>query len=69
MGMVDRGAQVIWRSQFRGEEEILFVPFCGLEVLGEPRVDGRTLFVELQINCNLHDMTIEQLIGQRKTLQ
>jgi hypothetical protein len=66
MGMVDRGAPVKWCSQFPGEEEILFNPLCGLEVVGKPRVEGRTMVVELRLNCNLHDMTIEQLTAKMK---
>ena len=62
MGMVDRGAPVKWCSQIPAEEEVLFAPLTGLEVVGAPRIDadGRTLLVELRLNCNLHDMTIEQ---------
>jgi hypothetical protein len=67
MGMVDRGASVTWCSQFSGEEEVLFAPLSGLEVVGEPRVEGRTMVVELRLNCNLHDLTIEQITAKLKT--
>ena len=50
-----------WCSQFPGEEEILFAPLTGLEVMGIPRVDERTVVVELRLNTNLHDLTIEQV--------
>jgi hypothetical protein len=40
MGMVDRGADVQWLSQFPGEAEILFAPLVGLEVVGHPAVQG-----------------------------
>ena len=59
--VVDRGAAIQWCSQFPGEEEILFAPLTGLEVMGTPKVDGRTMVVELRLNTNLHDLTIEQV--------
>ena len=34
MGMVNRGADIGWLSQFPGEEEILYGPHTGLEVRG-----------------------------------
>ena len=34
MGMVNRGADIGWLSQFPGEEEILYGPLTGLEVRG-----------------------------------
>ena len=52
MGMVDRGASIQWCSQFAEEEEILFAPLTGLEVIGTPRVDEKTLVVELRLNTN-----------------
>jgi hypothetical protein len=68
MGMVDRGAAVQWLSQFPGEAEILFAPLVGLEVVGNPGVEGTTIVVELRLNCNLHDLTIEQVTAKmRKT--
>ena len=36
MGMVDRGADVHFLSQFPNEEEILFAPLTGLEVVAPP---------------------------------
>jgi Leucine-rich repeat (LRR) protein len=66
MGMVDRGSSIQWCSQFPKEEEILFAPLTGLEVLGSPRVEGRSLVVELRLNCNLHDLTIEQVTAKMK---
>ena len=59
--MIDRGASIQFLSQFPAEEEILFAPLTGLEVIGTPQVSGRTLVVELRLNCNLHDLTIEQV--------
>jgi hypothetical protein len=62
MGMIDRGAPVKWCSQYPKEEEILFAPLTGLEVVGTPRVENKTIVVELRLNCNMHDRTIEQVI-------
>jgi hypothetical protein len=36
MGMVDRGADLSWLSQYPGEAEILFAPLTGMEVIGDP---------------------------------
>jgi hypothetical protein len=33
----------------------------GLEVVGTPRVVDKTIVVELRLNTNLHDLTIEQV--------
>ena len=64
MGMIDRGADVSLLSQFPGEKEILFSPLTGLEVASVPRVEDGIIVVELRLSCNLHDLTIEQVILQ-----
>jgi hypothetical protein len=66
MGMVDRGAPLKWCSQFPGEEEILFAPLTGLEVVGTPVVENSAMIVELRANCNLHDLTIEQILDKMR---
>eukprot|EP00935_MAST-01C_sp_MAST-1C-sp1_P000490 g490.t1 len=67
MGMIDRGAAVQWCSQFPEEEEILFAPLAALEVSGTPAIeDGHTIVVPLKVNCNLHDLTIEQLTAKMR---
>ena len=66
MGMIDRGADVAALSQFPGENEILFAPLTGLEVVSPPcDVDG-VLVVELRLSCNLHDLTIEEVAGKMR---
>ena len=45
---------------------MLFAPLTGLEVVGQPRVEGNTMVVELRLNCNLHDLTIEQVTAKMK---
>ena len=46
--------------------QILFAPLTGLEVVGQPRVEGKSIVVELRLNTNLHDLTIEQVIAKMK---
>ena len=46
MGMVDRGADIAWLSQYPHEKEILFAPLSGLEVQSS-RVDGSVLAREM----------------------
>ena len=55
-----------WCSQFPDEEEVLFAPLTGLEVVGQPRVEGGTIVVGLRLNCNLRDLTIEQVTAKMK---
>ncbi len=52
MGMVDRGADVHWLSQYPLEREILFAPLTGLEVTGK-KVEGRVLVVSVRLNVNM----------------
>ena len=64
MGMIDRGAPVQWCSQFPAEAEILFAPLTGCEVVGMPKVEKSVIVVELRLNCNLHDLTIEEILAK-----
>ena len=66
MGMVDRGANVSWASQFPAENEVLFAPLTGLEVIAPPWVEGNTIMISLRISTNLRDMTIDEVIGKMK---
>ena len=65
--MIDRGADVSFLSQFPSEKEILFAPLTGLEIASVPRVEGNVIVIELRLSCNLHDLTIEQVIGKMQT--
>merc|ERR1719367_1709392 len=65
MGMVDRGADLSYFSQYPHEKEICFAPLTGIEVLGT-RVESSVLIVEARLNINLAAMTIEQVVSKRK---
>ena len=60
MGMIDRGAELQWISQYPHERECLFAPLTGLEVQ-HTRVEGAALVVEVRLSINLNAMTIEQV--------
>ena len=39
MGLVDRGADISWLSQYPEESEVLYPPLTAYEVIGEPRTE------------------------------
>ena len=51
-------------SQFPAENEILFAPLTGIEVVSRPWVEGTTVVVDVRLNCNFHDRTLEEVIGK-----
>ena len=61
MGMVDRGADVGWLSEFPHEAEILFAPLTGMEVRGS-RVEGSVQIYEVALTVNMASLTIEQVV-------
>ena len=67
MGMVDRGANFQWLSQYPHEAEVTFAPLTGLEVL-RTRVEGSVIVITLRPNINLNALTLSQVIGKYKKL-
>ena len=67
MGMVDRGADLTWLSQYPHEKEVLFPPLTGLEARGA-RVDGGVLVVEASLSLNMNALTLEEFAGKRRKL-
>ena len=66
MGMIDRGADLSWLSQYPDEHEITFPPYTGLEVV-KTRVDVSVLVVELRLNVNLMSPTIEAAVAKMRS--
>jgi len=65
MGMVDRGADIGFLSQYPGEREILYGPLTGMEVRGT-RVDGATLVIVVHQSVNQKSLTLEQVVSKRR---
>ena len=72
-GMIDRGAEIAWLSQYPHEAEILFAPLAGLEAR-EMRIDSHPLngkhiiVVSMRISINLTNPTIEQVVSKRRKI-
>eukprot|EP00908_Phaeocystis_cordata_P025669 Transcript_8129.p1 GENE.Transcript_8129~~Transcript_8129.p1 ORF type:complete len:593 (-),score=113.69 Transcript_8129:110-1783(-) len=66
-GMVNRGAAISWLSQYPHEEEILFGPLTGIEVLST-RIDDSVVIIECAFNVNLTTLTIEKVLNKRHRL-
>ena len=66
-GMVNRGAELSWLSQYPHEREILFAPLTGVEVLGV-RVEGSVVVIECEFSINLTALTLEEVVSKRRAL-
>ena len=64
-GMVNRGANISWLSQYPHEQEILFGPLTGIEVL-RTRIEGSVVVIECDFNINLTALTLEEVLGKRR---
>ena len=63
--MIDRGADFAWLSQYPHEEEVLFAPLSGLEVLSH-RLEDDVLVIDVRPSVNLNAMTIEDVIAKMR---
>ena len=64
-GMVNRGADISWLSQYPHEREILFGPLTGIEVLNT-HIDGSVIVIACSFSINLTALTLEQVLGKRR---
>jgi ankyrin repeat protein len=64
-GMVDRGADIGFLSQYPHEREILLPPLTGLEVQSA-RVSGAVMLINVKLSVNLMSLTLEQVIAKMK---
>jgi hypothetical protein len=68
MGMISRGCDVSWISQYPAECECLFAPLTGFE-LKRIRVEGTVLLVEVRPSVNLSALTLKQVVTKMKQSQ
>ncbi|KOO26285.1 d chain transport protein, partial [Chrysochromulina tobinii] len=67
MGMVDRGADLTWLSQYPHEREVLLPPLTGLEAL-ETRVSSGMLVIQARLSLNMAAHTLEQVLSRRRKM-
>ena len=72
-GMIDRGAEIAWLSQYPHEVEVLFAPLAGLQAT-EMRIDTHPLngkhiiVVKMRVSINLTNPTIEAVVAKRRKI-
>ena len=67
MGLVDRGAELTWLSQYPHEQEVLLPPLSGLEAIGSS-VAGKLLKIDSRLSLNLAAQTLEQVLSRRRKM-
>ena len=67
MGMIDRGADLSWLSQYPHEREVLLPPLTGVEALSSD-VEGEMLVVSSRLSLNLSAQTLEQVLSRRRKM-
>ena len=67
MGMVDRGADLSWLSQYPHEKEVLLPPLTGIEALTSD-VEGSILVINSRLSLNLAAQTLEQVLSRRRKM-
>ncbi len=61
MGMIDRGADVSWLSQYPHEDERLFPPLTALSLEDDEKVEDDVTVFKVRLNVNLIATTLEQM--------
>ena len=67
MGMVDRGADLTWLSQYPFEREVLLPPLTGIEAL-DTNVSGGMLVINARLSLNMAAHTLEQVLSRRRKM-
>ena len=67
MGMVDRGADLSWLSQYPHEKEVLLPPLTGIEAL-DTNVSGGMLVINARLSLNMAAHTLEQVLSRRRKM-
>ena len=67
-GMIDKGADLGWISQYPHEREICFPPLTSMQVMGT-HVEDAVLVINLRLNLNLTVGTIEDVISKRRKVR
>ena len=67
MGMVDRGADLSWLSQYPHEREVLLPPLTGIEAL-DTNVEGGMLVINARLSLNMAALTLEQVLSRRRKM-
>eukprot|EP00966_Prymnesium_polylepis_P314665 7270946-Prymnesium_polylepis.1 len=66
-GMINRGADISWLSQYSHEREILFGPLTAIEAQ-RTRVEGSIAVIESAFSINLNSLTLEQVLSKRRKI-
>lgn len=66
-GLGERGAELAWLSQYPHEEEVLFPPATGFEIIKSGTV-GTTLVVEARLSVHFKTETLEEVLGRRSKI-
>ena len=63
-GMVSRGAELSWLSQYPHEKEVLFAPLTGIEKKDAHVYQGKCIVVDMALSVNLTTPTIDEVVGK-----
>eukprot|EP00966_Prymnesium_polylepis_P302122 6980069-Prymnesium_polylepis.1 len=65
-GVISRGADLSWLSQYPGESEVCFPPLTALEVR-TVRVEGSVLVIQMSPTVNQNTETLEKVIARMRS--